>query len=191
MEKRIPIEVSARHIHISQEDLEKLFGKGYELTKFKQLSQPSDFAAEEKLDIQNGEITFSGVRIVGPPRKRTQIELSVTDAIRLKIKPIFRESGDVQGTPGITLINKDKRLTIKEGVIVPLRHLHCTPKDADTFGLKDNEMVSIKLEGERSITFHNVKVRVNENYSLCVHLDTDEGNAAGINKKAFGFLVDN
>ena len=189
IKEKIPIEVSARHIHISQNDLEKLFGKGYKLKKFKQLSQASDFAAKEKLDIQNGKIKFSGIRIVGPPREKTQVELSITDAIKLGIKPILRESGDVKGTPGIILINKKKKIKIREGVIIPLRHIHCSPKEAKRLGLKNGEMVSIKIEGKRGITFHNVKVRVKENYRLCMHIDTDEGNAAGINKKAKGFLI--
>ncbi len=189
MNKKIPIEVSARHIHISQKDLEKLFGKGYELKKYKQLSQPSDFAAKEKLDIENSSRKIQNMRIVGPPRKKTQVELSATDAIRLKIKPIIRMSGNVKGTPGIFLIGPKAKIKIREGVIVPWRHIHCSPEEAKRLGLKDKEKVFVKVKGKRAITFHNVEVRVDENYRLCMHIDTDEGNAAGINKKTFGFLV--
>jgi len=188
IKEKIPIEVSARHIHISQNDLEKLFGKGYKLRKLKSLSQPSDFAAKETLNIQNGSKKISNVRIIGPVRGKTQVELSATDAIRLGIKPVLKESGDIKNTPGIFLISPKKKIRIKKGVIVSLRHIHCTPKEAHQLGLKNGEMISIKIKGKRGITFHNVKVRINENYRLCVHIDTDEGNAAGINKKAKGFL---
>jgi putative phosphotransacetylase len=133
---KIPIEVSARHVHISQNDLEKLFGKGYKLKKKKQLSQPSDFAAKETLDIQNGLKKISNLRIVGPPRKKTQVELSATDAIRLGIKPVLKESGNVKKTPGIFLISPKKKIRIKEGVIVALRHIHCSPKEVRELGFK-------------------------------------------------------
>ena len=189
MKKIIPIEISARHIHVSQKDLEKLFGKGYKLRKLKPLSQPSDFAAKETLDIKNGPKKISKLRIVGPPRKKTQVELSATDAIRLGIKPILKESGDVKKTPGIFLISPRKKIRIKEGVIVALRHIHCTSKEAKELGLKNREMASVKIKGKREITFHKVKVRIDKNYRLCLHIDTDEGNAAEINKKGKGFLI--
>jgi len=191
MEIKIPIEVSARHIHISQNDLEKLFGKGYKLRKYKQLSQSSDFAAKEVLNIKNGSKEILNVRIVGPTRKKTQVELSATDAINLGIKPVLRDSGNIKGTQGVILINpkNKKKIKIKEGVIVPLRHLHCSPKEAEKFGFKDGEEISVEIKGKRAIVFRNVKVRVSKDFRLCMHLDTDEGNAAGIHKKTKGILA--
>ena len=189
MKKEIPIEVSARHIHICQKDLEKLFGKGYKLRKLKSLSQPSDFAAKETLDVKNGSRKISNLRIVGPPREKTQVELSVTDAVGLGIKSVLKESKDIKGTPGIFLIGPKKRLKIKEGVIVPLRHIHCAPKEAERLGWKNGQMVSVEVKGKRAVIFQKVKIRINKNYRLCMHIDTDEGNAAGINRKGKGQAV--
>jgi len=189
MEKKIPVEISARHIHLSQEDLERIFGKGYELKKMKQLTQPSDFAAKETLDIKVGEKILKNVRIVGPVREKTQVELSTTDSIFLGIKVPFRLSGNIEGTPGAVLIGPQGEIEIKEGLIIPIRHLHANFVEAKELGIKDGEEVSIKIEGERALVFHKVKVRVKENYALCVHLDTDEGNAAGIDKKTEGILI--
>ena len=185
--KKIPIEISARHIHLSQRDLEALFGRGYKLKKLKQLTQSSDFAAKETLNIQVGSKKISKVRIVGPPRKQTQVELSLTDAIYLGIKPPIRKSGDLKGTPGITLISPKKKIKIKSGVIIPWRHIHCNPKEAKALRLKKG-MVSVGIKGTRSLTLHNVRIRVNKDYRLCIHLDTDEGNAAGIIKKGEGII---
>ncbi len=186
---KIPIEVSARHIHLSQGDLEKLFGKGYKLRKLRNLSQPSDFAAKEKLDIQNGSKKLSNVRVVGPVREKTQVEISITDAIFLGIKPVLKHSGDLKNTPGIVLIGPKGKVRIKKGVIVPLRHIHCSPEEAERLNLKEGDFISVGFSGKREIIFKNVKVRINENFRLAMHIDTDEGNAAGINKKGIGFLI--
>ncbi len=187
MEKKVPIEVSARHVHLSQEDLEALFGEGYELKKLKDLKQPGDFAAKETLDIISGGRRIEGVRIVGPVREKTQVELSKTDALYLKIEPSVRMSGRVEGTPGAVLKSVKGEVEIKEGLIIPLRHLHCSIEEAEEFGLKDD--ISVRVGGVRSVTFHNVKVRAEENYRLSLHIDTDEGNAAGINKEEEGDIL--
>ena len=191
--RKIPIEISARHIHLSQKDLEALFGKGYQLKKLRELSQIGEFAAEERIDIQNSlepnARKIPNVRILGPVRDQTQVELSHTDAIFLKVKPVVRESGDLKGTPGIILIGPRGKIKIKEGVISAWRHIHCSPKESQELGLKNKMLVSVKAMGIRSITFHKVMVQVKPNYRLYMHLDTDEGNAASIVKKGIGYLI--
>ncbi len=189
MDKRIPVEVSARHIHLSQNDLEVLFGKGYQLKKLRNLTQPGEFAAKETLDIQVSSRKISNVRIIGPVRKNTQVELSHTDAIFLRVNPIVRDSGDIEGTPGAVLIGPKKKIKIKKGVINAWRHIHCNPKEAKEFGLEDGNLFSVKTRGRCSLTFHNVRARVDKNYRLCMELDTDEGNAACIVKKGEGYLL--
>lgn len=189
MNKKVPIEISARHIHLSQKDLEVLFGKGYQLKKLRKLSQADDFAAQETLDIKIGSKVIKKLRIVGPVRKETQIELSITDAFSLGIIPPLRLSGDIKETPGAILIKSKKKLKIKKGVIIAKRHLHCSPQQAKRLKLKNGMSVSVKIKGERALIFDNVKVRVKKGYNLCLHLDTDEGNAAGIIKKEKGEII--
>jgi len=188
MLKEILVEVSARHCHLSQQNLEKLFGKGHELTKIKQLTQPSDFAAKEMVQIYTKE-GIMNLRVVGPVRKETQVELSLTDELKLGIRPVVRQSGDLKRTPGALLIGPKGRLKIKRGVIVALRHLHCSVKEAKENNLRDGQNVCVKIKGDRALIFDNVKVRVRSDYALCLHIDTDEGNAAGIDKKATGYLI--
>jgi len=191
--KKIPIEISARHIHLSQKDLEALFGKGYQLKKLRELSQLGEFAAKEKIDIQNSlkpnARKISKVRILGPIRKQIQVELSHTDAIFLKVEPMVRESGNIKGTPGIILVGPKGKIKIKEGVMSARMHIHCSPKESQKLGLKNRMLVSVKTMGIRSITFHKVRVLVKPNYRLYMHLDTDEGNAAGIIKNGRGYLI--
>ena len=189
MNIKIPIEVSARHVHICQKDLEALFGKGYRLKKLRQLTQPCDFAAEETLDIEANGKKITNVRIVGPVREKTQVELSLTDAINLGITPPLKISGDLNGTPGLVLIAPEKEIIIEEGVIIPARHIHCATDEAEELGLKNGSMVSVLVKGPRKITFHDVVIRIRDDYKLCMHLDTDEGNAAGINKVGEGYLI--
>lgn len=189
MEKVIPIEVSARHIHLSRKDLEALFGKGYQLTPLRKLSQPGGFAAKEDLDIQINSKKISRVKIVGPLRKETQIELAETDAILLRVNAPIRKSGDLKGTPGAILIGPKKKIKIKQGVINTWRHIHCNPGEAKELGLKDGMLVSVKTRGRGSVTFHNVIVQISKNSWLCMHLDTDEGNAARITKRGEGMIV--
>lgn len=189
MIKEIPIEVSARHIHLAQKDLDVLFGKGYELKKVKNLSQFPNFLTKEKLNIEANLKTIFNVAIIGPSRKETQVELSHTDIIYLRLKPVVRDSGDVKGTPGITLVAPNGKIKIKQGVINSWRHIHCNLKEAKKLGLKNGELVSVKTKGDCSLSFHNVMVRVAKKYKFSMHLDTDEGNAAGITKKGVGYLI--
>jgi len=184
--KKISIEVSARHIHISQKDLEVLFGKDYELKKLRDLSQSGEFASKEKIIIKNGDRQLLA-RIVGPCRKNTQVEVSKTDALYLEFNPPIRKSGNIAFTPGIILINGNKKLKIKRGVILALRHIHCSPEEAKKLKLKKN--ASVRVVGDRALIFEKVRVRIDKKYKLSMHIDTDEGNAAGINQKANGFLV--
>jgi propanediol utilization protein len=189
--RKILVQISARHIHLNQKDLEALFGKGYKLKKLKELYQPHHFAAKETVDIKVGKKILSKVRIVGPIREKTQIELSLTDTIKLGVKAQIRKSGDLQGTPGATLINKKKKIKIKEGLIVPARHIHCTPQEAQIMKLKNRKSISIAIKGKRALVFKNVQVRIDKDFKLCMHIDTDEGNAAGISCEAFGYLLNN
>ena len=191
MNKKILIEVSARHIHLSRGDLEPLFGKSYQLKKLRILPTTKQFAAKETLGIQAGSKKIPNVRIVGPLRKKTQIELSITDAIKLGINPPIRLSGNLKGTPGITLISPKRKIKLKSGVIIAQRHIHCNSKEAKELGFKDGDLVPVEVKGKRALIFHNVKVRVNKNWRLCLHLDTDEGNAAGIIKKGEGIILKN
>jgi putative phosphotransacetylase len=188
MNKIIPIEVSARHIHISQKDIESLFGKDYILKKFKNLTQIGEFASTDKIIIKSKDRELS-VRIVGPIRKETQVEISLTDAIFLGINPPIRKSGNLEKTPGVFLINSKKKININKGVIVPLRHIHCNLEEAKKLGIKNGQFVSVRIKGERGLIFDKVKVRVDKKYKLSMHIDTDEANAAGINKIGKGYLV--
>jgi len=189
MNKKVLIEISARHIHLCQKDLEALFGKGYELKQFKKLSQADDFAAKEKIDIKMGNKIVKGVRIVGPVRKETQVEISLTDSFNVRVKPALRLSGNLKGTPGAILIKGKRRIKIKRGVIIAQRHLHCSLEEAKLLKLKNASLISVKVEGKRGITFHSIRVRVKQGYKLFLHLDTDEGNSAGILKKGKGKIV--
>jgi len=189
MKEKIPIEVSARHIHLCQKDLEALFGKRYKLKKLRNLFQPGEFAAKEVLEVKGNSEKSLNFRVIGPVRKETQVELSKTDAILLGIKPPVRESGNLKGTPGVTLIGPQGRIKIKQGVINNWRHIHCNLKKAKELGLKDKMLVSIKVNGLCAVTFHNIKVRVKKKSFLSLHLDTDEGNAANIQTRGEGEII--
>lgn len=185
----IPVEVSARHCHLAKEDMEKLFGKGYEFKKEKQLSQPADFACKETVEIQAGSKKIGNVRIVGPLRDKTQVEVSKTDAVYLGLNPPVRLSGSLKGSSGIKITGPKGEIELQEGLIIAQRHLHCATDEAKKYGLKTGDVISVKIEGERSVIFEKVIVRVRDDYKLCLHLDTDEGNAAGINKTGEGELI--
>lgn len=174
----IPVGVSGRHLHVSREHLEALFGQGYELKKMKDLSQPGQFASEETVDIMTTKGAFTRVRILGPVRKDTQIEISLSDAVKLGINPPIRDSGNVAGSPGVVLVGPNGTITVEQGVIVALRHIHMTPADAERFGVKDKDIVNVECGGDRAMTMGQVLVRVNEQFALEMHVDTDEGNAA-------------
>lgn len=177
---QIPVGISARHIHVSPEDLATLFGPGHELQVYKDLSQPGQYAAQETVDLVTEKGTFKKVRILGPTRKSTQVEIALTDAMKLGVVPPVRDSGDLKGSPGLTIVGPKGEVKLTEGVIAACRHVHMTPADAAKFGVKDKEVVKVSVGGDsRCLIFDKVLVRVNENFRLEMHLDTDEGNAAG------------
>lgn len=186
----IPIAVSARHVHLTQETLEKLFGAGYQLTEKKPLSQPGQFAANETVTIVGPKNQIERVRILGPVRKGDQVEISRTDEFFLGLDAPVRESGKTENTPGIKIIGPAGEVTIQEGVICAWRHIHMTPDDAVRFGVEDKDIVEVRIEqGDRSLTFGNVLIRVSPKYKLEMHIDTDEGNAAELSQGARGVLV--
>ncbi|HEY8364410.1 MAG TPA: phosphate propanoyltransferase [Haloplasmataceae bacterium] len=180
MKNQLPIAMSNRHIHLSKTDLEKLFGEGYVLTKSKDLSQPGQFAANEKVDIVGPKGTLKGVRVLGPVRGNTQIEISKTDSFVLGIYPPVRDSGDIENTPGAKIIGPKGEVEIDKGVIIASRHIHMHPNDAKEFGVKDKDRVKVKVDGERGLIYDNVLIRVREDFILEMHVDIDEGNAAGV-----------
>ena len=180
MSKTVPVGVSARHIHLSQEHIETLFGKGYELTEFKPLSQPGQYAANETVAVIGTKGQFDKVRILGPARKATQLEISRTDSFAIGVKAPVRESGNIEGTPGITIKGPAGEVTIDEGVIVAARHIHFHTSDAEKWGIKDKDLLKVRVGGERGVVFENVIARVSDSFALDMHIDTDEANAAGI-----------
>lgn len=184
-ENSVPVGVSNRHIHLSQEDLETLFGKGYELTPCKDLSQPGQYACKELLTIVGPSLRpIEKVRVLGPVRKASQVEISRTDSFVLKVKPPVRESGDIKGSAPITIIGPKGVLTLKEGCIIANRHIHMSEEDGARFGIKDGDYVTVDVNGERRTTFYDVQVRVNKAFRLEMHVDTDDANAAGIGNGA-------
>lgn len=180
MKKTLPIAMSNKHIHLGQKDLDILFGEGYQLTKFKDLSQPGQYACEEKVDVQGPKGTLKGVRILGPVRPETQFELSVSDAFSIGVKPIIRNSGDTVDTPGAKLIGPKGEVEMDKGVIVAARHIHMHTSDAEEFGVADKDLVSIKVNSPRGLVFDNVLCRVHDTFALEMHVDVEEGNAAGV-----------
>jgi len=186
---KIPVEISARHCHLSKEDLENLFGQGYELKKIKQLSQPADFACEETVDVMIGSKKFEKVRVVAPLREQTQVEISLTDAIGSGVIPQIKLSGDLNGTSPVALVGPKGVVDLNEGLIIAKRHIHCSVEEAKKYKLKNSDIVSVEIKSERPIIFENVVIRVRDDYKLSMHLDTDEGNAAGINKIGEGLII--
>ena len=189
MENKILVETSARHVHLSQEHLEILFGKGFELTFKKALSQPGQFATNERVDIVGPKKELKNVGILGPVRPATQVEVSLTDARTLGIAAPVRESGDIAGTPGVKLVGPCGEVKLSEGVIAAKRHIHLTPADAEAFGVADKEIVKVKLDTARPLVFDDVVVRVNANFAAAMHIDTDESNAACAFGAVYGEIV--
>ena len=176
----VPIGVSARHIHLTQEDVEVLFGPGYKLTKKKDL-MGGQFASNEMCTIVGLKLrAIENVRILGPVRKKSQVEISATDAIKLGVKAPLRESGDVAGSAPIALVGPKGALYLKEGCIVAARHIHMSPADATAAGVHDGDYVSVVVDNERGTIFNKVKIRVDPSFTLEMHIDTDEANAAQI-----------
>jgi putative phosphotransacetylase len=178
-ERRVVIEGSGKHCHVTRATLDILYGEGFELEVKKMLSQPGQFATNQKVTVvgPKGQATVS---IIGPCRKADQVELSFTDARALGFDPPVRESGDLKGSPGCKLIGPKGEVTISSGVIIAKRHLHLTPGDAESFGIKDQQIVKIKVGGERGLIFDEVVARVSPEYATYVHLDYDEINAAAL-----------
>lgn len=189
MENKFIVETSARHVHVTQKDLETLFGKGHELTSIKPLSQPGQFASEEKVDLVGPKSTIKGVRILGPVRPESQVELSFTDARALGVTAPVRESGDLEGSAVCKLVGPCGEVELTKGVIIAMRHIHMTPADAEAFGVKDKDIVNVKIESPRTTVYGDTIVRVSTKYALAMHIDTDEANAAAAFGQIYGEIV--
>lgn len=176
---QIPVGISNRHIHLTRQDLETLFGTGYELTPMKDLSQPGQYACKETLTIVGPSMRpIEGVRVLGPLRKSSQVEISVTDSFILKVKPPVRESGSLAGSAPITIIGPKGIVSLKEGCIIANRHIHMSPSDAARFGVKDGDYINVDaFSGTKKTRWYDVQIRVNENFRLEMHVDTDDANA--------------
>lgn len=188
MEKKFLVETSARHIHVCEATLKTLFGEGATLTNKKNLSQPGQFACEEKVDVVGPKGTLR-MSILGPVRNADQVEVSFTDARSLGVTPPVKESGDIEGTPGVKLVGPCGEVVIDKGVIVAKRHIHMTPEDAENFGVTDKEIVKVKVDTARPLIFDDVVVRVSPKFALAMHIDTDECNAAGAFGQVYGEIV--
>jgi acetate kinase len=182
------VEVSAHHIHLTQEHVEALFGPGHQLTKHADLSQPGQYACKEQLTIIGPKGRIERVRVLGPARKYTQVEIAMTEQFKLGLHPPIRESGDIADTPGCTLESSSGSVQVDRGVICALRHIHMTPEDALRYGVRDKSIVRVRIDGDRELIFGDVLVRVDPNFSLAMHIDTDEANAANVKTGAQGFI---
>jgi propanediol utilization protein len=184
----IEIEASGRHVHLSEKDAEILFGAGHTFVKKSDLSQPGQYACQERIAIKGPKKTIEKVSILGPARAVTQVELSATDVLTLGIKAPVRMSGQIAGSAGARLIGPAGAIEISSGIIIAKRHIHATPHDAMRLGVANNEEVNVTVYGERSVTFHNVAVRVSPDFATYMHIDHDEANACGYAKGMLGFI---
>lgn len=191
MANQVLVEISARHVHLSQADLETLFGEGYELTVKKMLSQPGQYACEERVRVVGAKGEFPAVSILGPVRKETQVEVSLTDARSIGVAAPVRESGDLDGSGSCRLVGPKGEIEIEKGVIAAKRHIHATTKDAEEMGLENGQIVSVEIptSNGRNLTFGDVVVRVSDSYALAMHIDTDEANAAGMAPNTMGTVI--
>lgn len=190
MDNKFIVETSARHVHLCEKDIETLFGKGATLTHKKDLSQPGQFACEERVTVVGPKREIANVIVLGPARDATQVELSLTDARTLGISAPVRESGDIAGTPGCKIVGPCGEVEIAEGVIAAKRHVHMTPEDAEKFGVSDKDVVSVKIDSDgRSLIFGDVVIRVKSTFALAMHIDTDESNAACASGACYGEIV--
>ncbi len=184
---KILVETSARHVHVTKEALAVLFGEGHKLTAKKDLSQPGQFACEERVTVKGPKNEIKNVSILGPERSACQVEISLTDARTIGVNALVRESGDIEGTEGCTLIGPCGEVVIEKGVIAAKRHIHLTPENAAEFGVSDKQIVSVKIESEgRSLVFGDVVCRVSPKFAPAMHIDTDESNAAGCKGVVYG-----
>lgn len=179
MRTDVPIALSNRHCHLSREAVDILFGKDYQLTPLKALSQPGQYASEECIDVQGPKGEIKKIRVLGPERSACQVEILASDSYKLGVPIVIRDSGDLEGTPGCTLVGPKGTLEIKEGVIVAARHIHMSLEEAEEFGVKDGDLVKLEVPGVRGLVFDNVLIRAKSTYALECHVDTEEGNAAG------------
>ena len=188
--KNVPVGVSARHIHLTQEHIEILFGKGYQLTEFKPLSQPGQYAANETVEVVGSKGSFNKVRILGPARPASQLEISRTDSFAIGVKAPVRESGDIEGTPGVLVKGPAGEVELQDGVIVAARHIHFHTSDAEKWGIQDKQKLRVRVGGERGVVFENVVARVSANFALDMHIDTDEANASGVKNGDTAEIID-
>lgn len=184
-----PVEASARHVHLSQTDVEALFGKGYSLTPARELSQPGQFLAKERVSLIGPKGSFENVAVLGPARSDSQVEISLTDARSLGVKAPIRESGKVDHTPGLVVVSEGRAINLERGVIAAKRHIHMSPENAEKFNVKDKEIVSVKIHSERPLVFHDVLIRVSEGFNLSMHVDLDEANACALDKTTVGEIL--
>lgn len=187
--KMVPIAASNRHIHLSAAHVERLFGRGYELQRQKDLSQPGQFAAKETVTLIGPKSKIEKVRVLGPARGDTQVEISLFDGFTLGVKPPIRQSGNIKGSESITVQGPRGQLILKEGLICAARHIHMHPSDAETFGVSDGDLVQVKVDGDRGVIFSNVLIRSSERYKLEMHIDLDEANAAGLQNGTLGEII--
>ena len=176
----VTVGISARHVHLNREHVETLFGAGHELKPFKELSQPGQFAAEEMVTVVGPKGVIEKVRVLGPERKKSQVELSISDCFKLGIKAPLRDSGDLAGSASVTLVGPVGSVTLQEGAIIAARHIHMHTSDAEKYGLEDGDRIYVRAKGPRGIIFGDVLVRVGDAHKLEMHVDTDEGNAVGL-----------
>jgi putative phosphotransacetylase len=190
MKEKILVEISARHVHVTQEHLEILFGPGHQLTPKKNLSQPNQYAAEERVDVVGPRSVLKNVSILGPCRDFSQVEVTRTEARQLGVKALTRESGNIEGTQGIKLVGPKGEIDLDKGLIVAKRHIHLTPETAAYYNVQNTQIVSVKIQSdERSLVFGDVVIRVSEKFAPAMHIDTDEANAAGMDTELLGEII--
>lgn len=184
-----PVEASARHVHLSQADVEALFGKGYSLTPARELSQPGQFLAKERVSLIGPKGSFENVAVLGPARSDSQVEISLTDARTLGVKAPIRESGKVDQTPGVVIVSEGRAINLEKGVIAAKRHIHMSSENAKKFDVKDKDLVSVRIHSERPLVFHDVLIRVSDQFNLSMHIDLDEANACALDKATVGEII--
>ena len=189
MENKVLVETSARHVHLTEEHIAALFGAGHALTHKKDLSQPGQFACEERVTVVGPKKSIANVIVLGPARPASQVEVSLTDARTLGVEAPVRESGDVAGTPGLKMVGPAGEIDVAEGAIIAKRHIHMTPADAEGLGVTNGEVVKVLVKSERTTIFDDVVVRVSPSYALAMHIDTDECNAAAAFGEIYGEIV--
>lgn len=185
----IEVEASGKHVHLSRKDIDALFGEGYELTKVKDLSQPGQYACKERVTITGPKGSLKNVIVLGPARKETQVEISLTDSLALGVKPPIKQSGEIEGTPGVTISSESASVNLQRGLMAAKRHIHITPEDAERFNVVDNEVVKVKVFGGRPLIFDDVIIRVSKDFRTYMHIDYDEANACGFAKGILAKIV--